>query len=293
MENIFVLGSINLDYIIQVNSIPDKGETALGGNIQKAYGGKGANQAVACSKLGGKVTMIGAVGDDTEGTKMVENLAFNNIATDYVSVENSSSGVAMILVDDEDNQIVVSPGANKLVTFEQVKNCLDEEAESGDYLVAQFENDLHTVFESIKYANKMGLKTILNPSPYQLFDIEFLQYVDYVIVNETELSKITKEELTSDKLDRLSDYSNVILTLGKDGSVYHSKEHHITVPSIKVKTVDTTAAGDTFLGAFILGIINGLSIEDNLKRANKAGAFATTKIGAQTSMPTLEELEIL
>ncbi len=287
MSRIFVLGSINLDYVVSTNSIPKKGETILGGNVQKAFGGKGANQAVACASFSKNVYMIGAVGNDSEGISMIDNLEQRNVDTRYVKKTSSSSGVAFITLAEQDNTIVVSPGANNDVSIQDVKTCIDSEATKGDYFVAQLESPFEVVFASLEYAKKQGLCTVVNLSPYQERACLLIPLVDYLFVNETEyqqLRNVLKPELILEK------GCNIVLTKGSTGSEFISSKRTTEMNTFKVDVVDTTAAGDTFLGMFIAKLGQGSSISDILLNSNAAGALATTKLGAQPSIPTMEDV---
>ena len=290
MKNIFVLGSINTDLVINAPYMPKSGETLTGGAFNVAFGGKGANQAVACSKLGAPVYMAGAVGNDDFGKQMLDNLKNVGINVDAVRVINGvNSGVAVITVIDGDNRIILSRGANGLVSLDDVDNLL-KSAKAGDIFVTQLEIPLQTVGYALKKAKSLGLTTILNPAPADKGCIDFLGDVDIITPNESELYLLSNEtdiKLGAKKLP----CPQVIVTLGGKGYYYQDSVKDFFGQAIKIKPVDTTAAGDTFLGALCYKLSLGQDVASSLKFSSKCASIACLKHGAQPSIPTLQEVE--
>ncbi len=288
MKKAYVLGSLNIDVIIKLDAFPKIGETVLGSDAEYAFGGKGANQAVACQKLGIQTSLIGCVGTDSHGIDMIHNLINQNVDTTHVLTKEGTSGMAVIYLSEGDNQIVVSRGTNKEVTLYDVKDSLLH-SKPKDFFVTQFEVPIDVVDASLKYAKNSELITVLNPSPFQQFDPHVLDYVDILIVNEHELEML-------DKLIPLSILKKkvqyLVVTKGKNGSVLYYNNQEFSHKGFDVNVVDTTAAGDTFLGAFLSKFV----VKDKhnlLAFANAAGALATTKIGAQSAIPSLLEVNEL
>ena len=298
MKKILVIGSLNMDLVVKVKSLPKLGETILGNSLYENPGGKGANQAIAASRLGGDVTMIGKLGNDNYGNQLLENLKINNIKTKGIIRSDNPTGTAIIEVDEEGhNHIVVIAGSNMKLEKEDIDSKIDLIKES-DIVILQQEIPLETVKYAMELSKKNGKVTMLNPAPAVKIDDEMLNLADYLILNETEL------ELAADigKLS-VSDYPNVIkglknrgskeiiLTLGEKGGIYTELEEIKEYKALTVKAVDTTAAGDSFIGAFALRIAEGAEIEEALNFAVGVSALTVTKMGAQQSLPTREELK--
>jgi ribokinase len=293
-----VVGSSNTDLIVRVERLPRPGETILGGEFLTAPGGKGANQAVAAARLGGEVTFIARVGLDSFGDESVENFKRDGIITDYVFRDpDSPSGVALIFVGpDGRNMIVVAPGANGRLSPDNIRSSKKAIA-SADVLLTQFEIPLDTVSEAISIAFSSGVPVILNPAPAMEVKDELLRMVTFLTPNETEASILSgievremgsAEKAAKELLRR--GVENVIVTLGEEGAVYVREDESRHIPAFKVQAVDTTAAGDVFNGAFACAIASGRSPIDAIRFANKAAAISVTRMGAQPSIPTLEEV---
>ncbi len=289
---ILIIGSINIDYVCTLAELPQKGETLLASSFVESSGGKGANQAVAAQRLGAEVTMIGAVGKDAVGNKLIDNLRKEGINVDSIKSVDVPTGNAIITVDKNgDNTIVVYSGANFEVDEEFINSC-ETVIEENDFIILQLEIPMKTVLHSAKLAKKYGKKVILNPAPAKELPKEIYEYIDYITPNETELARITGindiKEASKELINRGA--KNVVVTLGEKGS-YYLGESELEVGSFKIDAVDTTAAGDSFNGALAVAIGEGKSIEEALKYANAVGALTTTKIGAQVSLPYKEEVE--
>ncbi len=289
---ILIIGSINIDYVCTVDELPQKGETLLASSFVESSGGKGANQAVAARRLGAEVTMIGAVGKDSIGNKLINSLGKEGINVDSTKSVDVPTGNAIITVDKNgDNTIVVYSGANFRVDEGLVSSYESIIAEN-DFIILQLEIPMETVLHSAKLAKKHGKKVILNPAPAKELPKEIFEYIDYITPNETELARITgidDVKLASRELIKRG-AKNVVVTLGEKGS-YYLGESELEVGSFKVDAVDTTAAGDSFNGALAVALGEGRSIEEALKYANAVGALTATKIGAQVSLPYKEEVE--
>lgn len=292
MLKILVIGSINMDYVCTVDELPKKGETLLSNGFVDSGGGKGANQAVAARRLGAEVAMIGAVGKDVSGDKLIDSLRKEGINVDYIKRVDIPTGNAIVTVDKNgDNTIVVYSGANFQVD-EELINSYEAVIEDNDFIILQLEIPMNTVLYSAKLAKKHGKKVVLNPAPAKELPKEIYEYIDYITPNETELARITgidDVKLASKELINRG-AKNVVVTLGEKGS-YYLGDGELEVESFKIEAVDTTAAGDSFNGALAVALGEGKSIEEALKYANAVGALTTTKIGAQVSLPYKEEVK--
>jgi ribokinase len=300
-QNILVIGSANVDLLVKTSRIPAPGETIIGGEYATALGGKGANQAVAAARLGGHVTMVGRVGGDSYGQEILTGLRSDDIVTEYLQVDHQThTGVAFIIVDEEgQNSIVVSSGANMRVDLTDLERALPA-INSADVLVIQLEIPVKVVEHVAALVNAKGGQIVFNPAPANPQCRSILHHVNYLILNESEaeiLTGVNIKELSNMKsaseiLHRMG-AQVVILTLGKEGAFISSKEIETHVPAYPVVPVDTTAAGDAFVGAFAVAISSGKSLIDAVQFACAAGALATTKIGAQPSLPDLAAVERL
>lgn len=288
MKNVFVLGSLNTDLVIKSPYMPKSGETLTGSDFKINFGGKGANQAVACGKMGAKVYMGGVVGNDVFGKNMLDNLKSFNVNTDNIRTAQTNTGTAVIIVIEGDNRIILDGGANSRLTIEDTKALL-KNANEGDIFIAQLENPIDVVGESLKLAKEKGLFVILNPAPANKNIKKYLPYVDLFIPNESELELFTTSGSTKDRVKELN-LPNVLVTLGGKGQYYYSKEKEFTNGTIKIKPVDTTAAGDTFCGALAYKLSIGEEIEKAVNFAGVVASLTCTKEGAQNSIPTIDQV---
>ena len=302
-KNILVVGSLNMDISITMKKMPIIGETILGNSMQYSNGGKGANQACAIGKLGGKVEMLGCIGNDDFGKNQKTNLGKYNVNTKNLKIsQDIPTGTAVIYVDEKGkNSIVVVAGANDYCDVEYLKS-QEESFKNSDYILLQLEIPIESVKYSVKKGKELGKTIILNPAPAPEFICdEILNNLDYFTPNESELQRLAK----LDKIETLEDaekgariflekgVKNVLVTLGENGVLFVNKDTVQHFPANKVKAIDTTAAGDCFNGAFVLGLSEGKSIAESIIFANKASSIAVTRKGAQNSIPMREEVETL
>lgn len=296
MSEIVVFGSINVDLVVSCKRAPEAGETVHGYDFFEAFGGKGANQAIAAAKLGGEVSFIGAVGDDGYGVKATENLIQNGVKTQGIkTVSNLSTGVATITRTGFENRIIVCSGANGVLTADDVITHLPK---GEGYFVAQLETPYEATIAAMAHAKALGYKVIFNPAPARVLKDTDFEAIDLLVVNQTEcelISGVYPEDLTSAVLayDKLSKFGlkEVIVTLGAKGSVYVSDEACHRVEGIEVEAVDTTGAGDAYIGAYTYALSKGLTPLKALQLATKVSALSVTKAGASPSMPTLQDVE--
>ena len=313
MPNILVVGSLNADLVVRAPRFPQPGETISGEDLQVIPGGKGANQAVAAARLGANVSMLGRVGKDNFGDFLLNNLKSNHVDSQLVQRDEASTGTATIIVDSNgQNSIVLSAGANGKVSPADV--------ESAPFfhhklLLLQLEIPLPTVLRAAQLAKANNVRVILNPAPAKAIPDELIALTDFIIPNETELSMLTGLDVTNipstEKAARVllqRGAKNVIVTLGSKGALIVNKETSTHVDTYKVDVVDTTAAGDAFIGGFATKLLDSVLESDSLlsdireqapalQRAVQygcaCGALATTKFGAQPSLPTKEDVEKL
>jgi ribokinase len=288
-RKITVIGSINMDLVTSTNVIPKVGETVLGNSFHTIPGGKGANQAVAAARLGADVTMIGCVGDDSFGQVLREHMNHQGIHTEnVVSVPNMASGIASITLSEGDNRIIVVPGANNYVTPEFIdKN--EESISNSSMLLLQLEIPLVSVIRAAELAKKHQVPIILNPAPIQRLPKELLEMVDYLTPNEHEQEMLYASlNGTERELEKLKE--KCIVTKGAKGVVVY-QNGELEIPSFQVEVVDTTGAGDSFNGALALALCEGFELVEACQFANAVGAISVTKLGAQSGMPTRNEVE--
>lgn len=295
---LFVVGSINMDLVIRAPFMPENGMTIKGDSFMTNPGGKGANQAVAIQNLGGNAYMVGAVGKEF-GAELIDTLNSYGVNTEFVEkLDNVSSGIAVITVIDNDNRIILSEGANGLVSKKMIDKAL-ETAESGDYLITQLEIPTEIVLYALKKGKERGMVTVLNPAPAKLLPEEIFNYVDYFTPNQTETEFYTKilpttleNALDCAKILKEKGIKNIIITMGKDGSFAYSNNKTYSAPCFKVSAVDTTAAGDTFIGALCTALSENMSLQDSMIFGAKASSITVTRIGAQQSIPKRKEIKL-
>jgi ribokinase len=300
---IVVIGSINMDLVLRVPRMPLPGETLTGGAFRTIPGGKGANQAVACARLSGKVAgaqqvaMVGCVGDDAFGATLRAALVGDGIIDSHITtLPGVASGIASILVDDNgQNSIVIAGGANDLLSPAHI-DAAKELIEQADIVVLQLETPMATVVHAIKLARSLGKTVVLNPAPAASLPEGVLELVDYLIPNEIEaamLAGVSPEgadaKALAAALQKLGS-DNVIITLGSKGVHAALYGGDFTFPAEVVQAVDTTAAGDTFIGGFVAGLASGMDEAEAIQQGQRAAAWSVTKPGAQTSIPHLHEL---
>ena len=296
MSHILVVGSLNADLVVRAPRFPQPGETISGEDLQVIPGGKGANQAVAAARLGAHVSMLGRVGKDNFGDFLLDNLKLNNVDSRYVQRDDASTGTAIIVVDENgQNSIVLSPGANGKVSSADLEHA---SFPAGGLLLLQLEIPTPTVLRATERAHENGLRVILNPAPAKSIPDELIALADFLIPNETELSLLTGMEVKDAPFAEAAarallkrGVKNVIVTLGSKGALIVTMEQAILVDSFEVNVVDTTAAGDAFIGGFANALLQEKPIEKAVKYGCACGALATTKFGAQPSLPTKEEVE--
>ena len=300
MGRVFVAGSINMDVVATASRHPRIGETVAGNAVRYFPGGKGANQAVAAAKLGAPTTLIGRIGKDAFGDQLKTFLAAQGIDLTFVrETAGVHTGTAIITVANADNTIVVIPGANATVTAAEVAA---PTLAKGDIAVSQFEIPLPTISAFFKRARAGGATTILNPAPATQFDAEMLALVDILILNESELGFLTKAELrdTDDdarfieaaRLLQTGKDKIVCVTLGRRGVLALIDGQPLIISGRAVRAVDTTGAGDCFVGAVAAQLAGGRSIGDALDYANVAASICVQRMGAAPSMPSAAEMEL-
>jgi ribokinase len=297
-NSILIIGSSNTDMVIKTKKIPVPGETILGGTFLMNPGGKGANQAVAAARLNGKVTFITKCGIDLFGAQAIELFMKEGIDTRYVVKDNElPSGIALITVDSAgENSIVVAPGSNGNLLQEDIPSTLFEIGEYG-ILLLQLEIPIRTVEYSAFSATKNGIKVVLNPAPAQKLSDNLLKQLWLITPNETEVEILTgisvydisSAEKAATWLQQKG-VKNIIVTMGCAGAYLKSESFTGMAPGVKVKAVDTTAAGDVFNGALAVALSEGKDLLEAVQFANKAASISVTRMGAQASAPYRNEI---
>ncbi|MET4387250.1 ribokinase [Bradyrhizobium sp. F1.4.3] len=298
MGRVFVAGSINMDVVATADRHPKVGETVAGKQVLYFPGGKGANQAVASSRLGARTTLIGRLGQDSFGGELRAFLGAQGIDLGHVTeTAEAHTGTAIITVAEADNTIVVIPGTNALVSADDVAAV---PLAKGDVAVSQFEIPLPTIAAFFQRARAAGAATVLNPAPAQKMSSELLALVDILVLNETELGFLAGTELTdSDEASRIIEVARrlqacadqtICITLGKRGVLALAGRDEFSVPGRVVKAVDTTGAGDCFVGALAAQLADGAALRAALTFANAAASISVQRMGAGPSMPTAAEV---
>ena len=291
---ITVVGSTNMDLTTYAAQLPKKGETVFAKSFELGFGGKGANQAVAAARLGAEVTMVTKVGEDYFGMKMLENFKRCQVRTEYITrVAGVSSGVAIIIVDEQgNNSILVAKGANEFVDEASVNAAINE-IKTSDILLLQLEIPIHTVYHAIAVAEKHGVTTLLNPAPAAPLAFGKLKGLSTLVLNEVELGTVLDRPVRNiqevfDNARRLVNVGipQVVVTLGEDGAALCADNQEVLIPTLKVTPVDTTGAGDAFIGSLAVFLAQGRPIEDAVQLANYYAAFSTLSRGTQKSYLT-------
>ena len=293
-KKIFVMGSITIDHTVFTKVMPSPGVTGKADSFIKNIGGKGANQAVASLYLGGDVFFMGSIGQDEEG-RYISSFLKEKGLEHVLKASNKGTGCAFITINElnGENQILIVQGANMDISIKDINN-IENEIANRDIFLSQLETPIETVIYSLKLAKKHGLLTILNPAPYGELTDDVYQYIDYFVPNEHELDQFIPGDMSYEEKARFlleKGTKNVIVTLGEKGSLLVNKEKVVQVEPHKVKAVDTTAAGDSYLGALVTAVSQGKDIIEAMNFASKCSSITVTRIGAIKSLPTLEDIK--
>lgn len=301
-QPILIIGSLNMDMVIDMQRMPLKGETVMGRSLSYIAGGKGANQAYSVGMMGGCAAMLGCVGKDSFGRQLKDNMQKCGVSIAGIAeIENNHTGMATIYVDDDGaNSIVVVPGTNSNCDVAYLK-AHDELLQSCTYVILQMEIPHDAIYYAINRAKELGKTVVLNPAPApEHIPQEILAKVDYLTPNETEVVRLTGQKDLSMESVLAGAHSllaqgvgHVLVTLGDKGALLVDKEGQQHFPTRKVAAVDTTAAGDCFNGAFVVGLAEGMDHAQAIRLANTASSIAVTRKGAQTSIPSRSEVEEL
>lgn len=295
-SKVFVLGSLNMDYNFSLNRLPERGETITTNDFFVLPGGKGANQAVALAKQDIETLMLGSVGDDHIGSDLVKALKQYHVDTSHIDIiKNSSSGLAGIIIENNDNRILFHPGANHKHDIDKILKVLNQSSGSLDWFLTQFEVPMDVIESALKCSKDNNMTTVVNPSPYQAIKKDLIPLIDYLIVNQSEAQSIIKHPIDSAKqalkeIHQLG-FNKIILTMGKDGSYFFDGDELIYQDIISADPLDTTGAGDAFTGCFFASIINKDSIEIALKKATVCSAITIESKGVQNAIPKKEAIE--
>lgn len=297
-NNIVVLGSINLDIVLHAERLPKVGETMVGNGIDYLVGGKGSNQAVAVSRVGGNVSLLGKVGNDTFGEKILSYLKEENVDLSHLEIEDSFfTGIASIFKLPKDNCITVISGANELVDQEFVDSVIDV-ITNGDLLLVQLEIPISTVVYALRIAKEKGVITVLNPAPFNADIKQALDYVDYITPNEIEFEELYGSEFDSEEefFKAMIDWDmhhtpTLIVTRGGQGVSFVEDGMVVTIPACPVNVVDTTGAGDTFNGILAMQLAKGIKLKEAIQFASAGASISTEHLGAQTGIPTQEKIK--
>jgi ribokinase len=289
---------MNMDLVVETDRYPEEGETIIGGKFEQIPGGKGANQALTAAKLGDDVEFIGVCGDDSFAPKLKSSLKNGGAKIDNIfEVEGVSTGVAVITVDPNgNNRIIVSPGANYELDLEKIEKIKDEIIEA-EIILLQLEIPVKTIEKIVEITSENQTKIILDPAPAQKLSDHILSKVDYLLPNEGELDLLLADAEAKSRSDKINillnkGVKNIIVTEGEKGVNFYNKQETLHLDSLKVKAVDTTAAGDVFAGAFAASLNAKNNLKQALKFAVEAAAYSVTKKGAQSSIPDKKELAV-
>ncbi|MBO4983599.1 MAG: ribokinase [Clostridia bacterium] len=286
MKKVIIVGSLNTDLVINAPYAPVGGETLMGSGFMINSGGKGANQACACAKLGGDAYMCGCVGNDTFGGELIDNLKNVGVNTDFIrKVDNTPSGVAVIVVTNGENRIIIDSGANGHLSKSDIDSVL-EIATQGDIYLTQLENPIDAIGYGLMKAKEKGLFTVLNPAPANTDILKYASYVDIITPNETEIEILGGKEALFAK-----GIKTIITTLGSRGFEIATQGGAKVYPCIKITPVDTTAAGDTACGGLCAMLSQGVELTKAMEFGSMAASIACTRAGAQKSIPTKAEVD--
>ena len=298
-KKIVVIGSSNVDLLMKMDHLPEKGETVTDAEFFQVYGGKGANQAVAAARAGGNVAFVNCVGEDAYTPQMVQNYKNDGIDTRFVFHEKDiASGHALIMIGSEGmNYLSVAPGANYKLTPAKIDEAMPV-IEEAAMIVMQYEIMQETIQYVIDIANRKNIPVMWNCAPARDFDASYIPKINILVLNEVEAGFLagmrvenkTDAEKAADILINKG-VEKVIITLGSQGAFVVTKNEKVSVPSFKVNAVDTTAAGDTFCGAFAVALVEEKSLKEALQFASAAAAISVTRIGAQPSAPVRAEID--
>ena len=297
-SNVIVVGSANQDYLIDSSALPEPGETRLAKGLKKLPGGKGANQAVAAARLGATVHFVGAVGDDDDGARMINTLQNEGIDTGAVEVTSEPTGLAIVTVlPGGENAITVVPGANFTVTAERAAETVRRLAEPGGVLVVQAEIPVPSIGAAVTAAAEAGLRPVINLAPYTELPTEVVALADPLVVNEVEaadmVGRIIRDlpEVLQAANELVGRTRSVVITLGGAGACWATSEGfgHVPAPGVD-EVVDTTGAGDAFVGGLARRLADSADLEAAVRYGVEVGTFAVTRLGAQTSYPTPADL---
>lgn len=298
-QKIVVIGSSNIDLIMKMDRLPEKGETVTGAVFSQVYGGKGANQAVAAARAGANVTFVSCVGEDAYTPQMIQNFKNDSIDTQFVFVEKEvASGHALIMIDKRgENIISVAPEANNKLSpqkIDKAKTVFD----NATLIVMQYEIPEETIKHVIDIANANNIPVLWNMAPAMAFDRSYIPKINILVLNEVEAGFLAEIQVETQKDAEKAGailiekgVEKVIITLGSKGAFVVTKDEKVSMPAFKVDAVDTTAAGDTFCGAFAAAFVEGKSLKESLRFASAAAAISVTRMGAQPSAPTKNEIE--
>jgi len=298
-KQIVVVGSLNMDMVVQVDRRPGIGETILGRRFFTSPGGKGANQAYAAARLGGSVFMVGKTGADMFGEQLLRHLKEAGVQTEGIAAcEEESSGVACITIDAQgENNIIVVPGANHRLTAEDIRQN-EARIQSGGLLVVQLEIPMEAVLEAVRLAHHHRVPVLLDPAPACPLPDELLGMVHYITPNESEMQQLTGKKVHDPETafqaaeELLARGVRIVFAKrGENGVAVLSRSERFHMPGFRVNAVDTTAAGDTFAGALAVALTEGKSLSEAVRFANAASALSVTRYGAQSSMPDRSETE--
>lgn len=287
-HKIIVFGSISTDFVVTTDRRPQIGETVTGLDFTTTFGGKGANQAVACARLGAEVHMVGTVGTDLFGEELLKNLQENKVSIDNVErVTHAPSGSAHIIIAGGDNSITYVPGANNEIGTPRIRS-LEAFIQEAGMIIIQNEMPQVVVDEIINISYENNVSVLYNPAPARKVNSNILEKATFISPNENEFHELFPDLSISQGLEKYS--KQLILTMGSKGVYFHDGDKEQRISAYKVKPMDTTGAGDTFNGAFAVAMVNGLSIEESIKFGNLAASLSIQKFGAQGGMPTIEEM---